>query len=312
MHNVKFKLTLFSYILTIILAACNLPSSDQSTTPDQDAPSGSTATSPATSPTDTQTSQSSETASQTPETSTGPNDAAQFGGDVTIPDYTPIEAGQAFTKTWRMQNAGETTWTTEYTLEFADGDKMNGPDSIPFPSEVAPGDLVDLSVDLTAPQDPGTYTGFWVLKNADGVPFSTPDDEEYRIFVIIRVVAEGTDTDSGTPLEDGVTITAATLSIANPNYSGSCPVTLNFSGVISSSGTGSLVYTLVPSSQTPGFTWYPLGSFTLNFNTDGTHSSNIFYDLTIEDSVTGSIYLQVTGANIRSSNTINLNITCND
>ena len=39
------------------------------------------------------------------------------------------------------------------------------------PQEVKPGGVVEISVGLSAPTTPGTYTGYWRLKNADGVFF---------------------------------------------------------------------------------------------------------------------------------------------
>ena len=187
---------------------------------------------------------------------------------------------------------------------------MGAPESTPLPGDVQPGDLVDISIELIAPDDPGTYSGFWVLQNADGDRFKIDEDTEFTVFVIIRVVAEGTSTTGATPLENGVTLSGATLGVSNANYTGACPVDLTFSGVITSTGIGSLVYTLLPTSQTSGFSWDPLGSFTINFDTSGTHSSNIFYELTIRSSVKGTASLQVVGANIITSNTVNFNITC--
>lgn len=98
-------------------------------------------------------------------------DAAQFIADVTVPDGTRFEPGTAFKKTWRLKNIGTCTWTTSYSLVFDSGEKMGAPSSIAFPSNVAPGQTVDLTVDMTAPANAGRYIGYWKFKNASGTLF---------------------------------------------------------------------------------------------------------------------------------------------
>ena len=98
-------------------------------------------------------------------------DAAAFIADVTIPDGTRVDAGQSFTKTWRVQNIGICSWTQAYNLTFSGGDSLNGQSSISMPYEVLPGGSVDLSVNLIAPSQIGSYSGQWLLRNAAGVTF---------------------------------------------------------------------------------------------------------------------------------------------
>ena len=95
-------------------------------------------------------------------------DRAWFVEDVNVPDGTVFAPGQTFTKTWRLRNVGSCTWTTDYSLVFSTGDQMGATTSINLPTSVAPRQLIDLSVDLTAPGSPGNYRGYWLLKNATG------------------------------------------------------------------------------------------------------------------------------------------------
>ena len=60
-----------------------------------------------------------------PATSSG-SDRAEFVSDVTVPDGTDFKPNETFVKTWELQNAGTTTWTTNYSLVFVEGDKMGG------------------------------------------------------------------------------------------------------------------------------------------------------------------------------------------
>ena len=107
-------------------------------------------------------------------------DKADFVADVTITDGTEIAAGTAFTKTWRVKNSGTCAWTTSYQLVFASGTQMGAPAAISFPSAVAPGQTMDISVSMVAPTTPNTYTGNWKLRNAAGQNFSS-------IYVMIKV-----------------------------------------------------------------------------------------------------------------------------
>jgi hypothetical protein len=94
-----------------------------------------------------------------------------FIKDVTIKDGTNINQGVDFTKTWRLQNLGSCTWTTSFKLVYVSGKQMGAASSTALPKSVAPGGLVDVSVDMTAPSSNGTYQGYFKLKAADGTVF---------------------------------------------------------------------------------------------------------------------------------------------
>jgi hypothetical protein len=87
---------------------------------------------------------------------------ATFVTDITVPDDTRIEPGQAFTKTWRIRNTGTCEWGVGYRLIFGEGDHMGGPDSVGIP-ETGPGESADVSVELIAPPDEGQYRGYWQI-----------------------------------------------------------------------------------------------------------------------------------------------------
>ncbi len=118
-------------------------------------------------------------------------DRAQFLADVTVPDGTVYAPGTAFTKTWRLKNVGTCTWTTSYSMVFDSGSQMGGPSSVPMPRTVYPGDNVDVSVNLTAPDAAGSYRGFWRFQNANGARFGLGYNGTVSWWVDIRV--------SGTP-----------------------------------------------------------------------------------------------------------------
>ncbi len=92
-----------------------------------------------------------------------PCDFAEFVADVTVKDGAITKVDTPFTKTWRLKNIGTCTWTEEYDLVFVSGDQMDGDKSVPLEDTVRPGETVDVSVDLVAPEDPGEYLGRWQL-----------------------------------------------------------------------------------------------------------------------------------------------------
>lgn len=127
---------------------------------------------------------------QTPTATEVPCDRAAFVEDVTIPDGTVIQPGATFEKTWRLRNTGSCTWDANYSLIFVNGDAMGGPAAAPLTKgTVAPGGEVDITVELTAPTEPGTYRGNWRLRNAAGENFGIGPNGDKLFWVEIEVGA---------------------------------------------------------------------------------------------------------------------------
>ena len=237
-------------------------------------------------------------------------DVLIFVKDVTIPDGTILEPEEAFTKIWRVQNGGESTWTTEYALLFHEGDRMGGLYEVHLEEEVQPNQTVDLSVELIAPKEPGTYTGYWIMRNPNGVLLGTGPENDQPFFVMIEV--RGDDTGTATPpdIGDGSTVTGASLS-ANPStYSGECPATISFGGTINSEGAGSFVYQLEAGTSSPGFTFSLPPAQKATFTAGGTHQSNVSYTLDIEDSVSAWARLYISAPNTYRSDKVEFSVNC--
>jgi hypothetical protein len=108
---------------------------------------------------------------------------AAFVTDVSVPDNTRFEKEEKFTKTWRLRNAGDDAWPQDTVLTFADGNQMSDSDQVDV-GKVAPGDTVDISVDMIAPNTDGTFKGVWSLKAGDkAIPGG-------GVFVIIKTGEE--------------------------------------------------------------------------------------------------------------------------
>ncbi len=209
--KLRTVLPLVALTLMIILTACNMPlvartpaspnlagtlaaqtlqaMMTQVTTATTPAPGGpiATATQPVLQPSSTPAPTSTTVVLPTNTNVPIPCDAAAFVGDVSIPDGTLLTSNQRFTKTWRVKNIGSCTWTTDYGIAFVDGNAMGAPAVVKLTGTVAPNQTVDLSIDLTAPAQPGTYHGNWKLRSANGRIFGTGLDGSYPFYVDIRV-----------------------------------------------------------------------------------------------------------------------------
>jgi ABC-type amino acid transport substrate-binding protein len=108
-----------------------------------------------------------------------PVDGMAYVADLTLDDHNMtqipvLQPGQPFQKGWRIKNTGTTTWTPDYRLEYASGNtpiSQMGGQPVLIGRPVAPGTTDDVYVNLVAPGSPGTYQGFWQMKNASGTAF---------------------------------------------------------------------------------------------------------------------------------------------
>ena len=192
----KRNLFFFLVFATLFIFACNMPSADASPPEDPNAVFTAAA--------QTASVQLTEAAQRNPKTATpkpsvflptvtpAPTQVlatptsdncnkADFITDVTIPDGTAFNPGESFTKTWRVKNSGECTWTADYALVFDTGEQMSGSSPKLLMASVAPGDTIDISLDLIAPNTTGNYVGNWKIRN-------TSNDLFAKVYVQIKVV----------------------------------------------------------------------------------------------------------------------------
>lgn len=115
-------------------------------------------------------------------------DSAQFVSDITVPDGSTYAPGSTFTKTWRLLNNSTCPWTTSYKVVWAGGDSMSAPPATNIPVDVPPGQMLDLSVNLTAPTTSGHYRGLFKISNASGGQFGIGASAGDAFWVDINVV----------------------------------------------------------------------------------------------------------------------------
>ena len=93
-----------------------------------------------------------------------------FLEDVTIPDGTVLTAGEAFVKQWRVKNDGTCDWDNSYLMKLVSGDALGAPTETALYPARAGAEIV-IEMNLTAPQESGSYHTVWQAFDADGAPF---------------------------------------------------------------------------------------------------------------------------------------------
>lgn len=93
-------------------------------------------------------------------------------------DGTKFEVGATFTKTWVFKNIGTCTWNSFFSVVFIEGEQMDA-DTVESFEEVSdvtdvgilPGEHVTIKVSMSAPNEQGTYKGYWMLRSDGGTLF---------------------------------------------------------------------------------------------------------------------------------------------
>lgn len=168
--------------------------------PDETSPAPTQTLPPADTPTIISTIERTRPPVHTPTPQT-PCDKAAAGHpiDVTIPDGTVMNPGEVFAKTWRLENAGSCTWTRQYAVTFFSANSLNAPQINTLAKPVKPGEQIDVTVDMQAPQEPGIYQSNWMLSNEDGELFGIGPNGDAPFWVKIEVVPAITETPQPTP-----------------------------------------------------------------------------------------------------------------
>lgn len=234
------------------------------------------------------------------------NDRAEFVDDVSIPDGTIFPPNASFTKTWRLQNTGPTTWTKDYALVFTDGSLLGAPDKVAIPQDVTPGQMVDISVSMVAPADEGSYRGYWLLENPSGVRFGVGVNANETFWVDIVVSTSATPGVTATPGSGGTTVTQASLSVEQPTFSGECPHNFAFRAEFVLSRPTSLTYSLEVDPGLSNKVKLPPPA-TNNFGI-GTHV--VIYELTFIETLSGWMRLHILAPEDVESDQVNFSLVC--
>ena len=125
---------------------------------------------------------------QTPEpTKVSCNNKAEFVKHLNSSPNTAYKPGSPFAKLWLVKNVGTCTWTTSYQFVYVGGSEMGGDRAVPLPHDVKPGELLDLRVNLVAPNEPDPYASDWMLQDENGNLFGIGDEADQPLQVVIVV-----------------------------------------------------------------------------------------------------------------------------
>jgi hypothetical protein len=124
-----------------------------------------------------------------------PCDRAEWLGDVTVPPDTLLPAGSTFNKIWRVRNSGSCTWSPSYALIFTGGNLPPVVTTVFLPGSIAPGQIVDLSVTMTAPASSGVFQSTWMLRNPSGQLFGIGSNGSDPLIARIRTFQSTISTD---------------------------------------------------------------------------------------------------------------------
>lgn len=170
-------------------------------------------------------------------------DKAAFDSDVTVSDDTLMKQGQAFTKTWRVRNAGTCVWQG-YSLTFYSGDSLGANTTVAIPV-VQPGAYANISVDMTAPASGGVYIGNWAFQNTAGQRFGIAGSGYLWVKIAVSWVGGSAASTSGSASTSG----AAGTPGAAPGAETSAVVTSGGCSVSGNDGYEAQVLTLINNAR---------------------------------------------------------------
>jgi hypothetical protein len=84
---------------------------------------------------------------------------------VTPANGTSFKARAAFDAVWRVRNIGKKTWdrnSVDYT--YASGSKLHTVSTYDLRANLSPGETANITVDMEAPKDPGTFSTTWYIR----------------------------------------------------------------------------------------------------------------------------------------------------
>jgi len=230
--------------------------------------------------------------------------------DVTVPDGTVFEPGETFLKTWQLMNTGETTWTTDFAARFQDGDRLGAPYETALPKAVPPGGAVNISMEMTAPMQPGEYTGHFILRDAAGKEFGMGRNGTGTFWVQIMVEEKATPEPEGEISSDESPVKEGLLEVDPSAFEGACPASLEVSFSITTEGADHYTYVLEAGAQQSGYQFYLPEPTQVSLSGTGQNTKTVAYTLTLQNTVEGWLRLVVTDPGEYRSEMVNFSVKC--
>lgn len=109
-----------------------------------------------------------------------PSHDARYVADITIPDGTPVFERQSLTKTWQVSDPGPLAWPVGTRLQLISRSSFGAWRTAPL-APATPGQTARVTVQIRAPDAPGSYSAVWRLTDPTGQTFG--DDLSMRVRV---------------------------------------------------------------------------------------------------------------------------------
>jgi hypothetical protein len=141
----------------------------------------------------------------------------EITGPVNIAVNQEFQPGDTFQAEWSIENTGTCVWNMDYSVVLISGEALGVPSPVPLSSAVSPGDVYELTIQMTAPQQAGSYSSLWRLQSGDGETFGKDSPANAPLRVVIKVVgaAAATPEPTSTPTPTGSPPTNGNVTI-NP------------------------------------------------------------------------------------------------
>ena len=105
----------------------------------------------------------------------------------TVDDGTVFPPNTKFIKTWTLRNDGTCNWLPDYAVVFIDGEQMDAVSPQKLGKAVAPGETIEVKVELVSPAKEGSYKGNWKLSTDEGDRFGLGKNASLNFWVEIKV-----------------------------------------------------------------------------------------------------------------------------
>jgi len=122
-----------------------------------------------------------------------------FAGSTNLSEGEEFQSGDLIQVIFTVVNTGTCTWDSGYSLIQIGGDLSPSSSSLALSGDVAPGGSVQLSVEYTAPNQPGPYLSVWKMEDSEGGIFGQTDPPDFPLRIKIRTITSGNPQPTATP-----------------------------------------------------------------------------------------------------------------
>lgn len=113
--------------------------------------------------------------------------------EMSMPEVVTALPNETFERFWTLRNTGSTTWSSDYSVQFMSGDRLEGPEVLAISGDQLPGEEYLVAVTLVAPSTTGAYRGEWSLVREGVGPFGPTLVAEVQVEESVDIEPEDPD-----------------------------------------------------------------------------------------------------------------------